>query len=497
MEHLASTLKIRETLFTTNQILSEEELKAVDSKLAQLRAEHGQLTLRLAKIEEMLSRLKYIRHPVRYVPDDILGRVFEYAAPWCFSDGIEESSFPPPYYAYKRNAPWNFAHVCQNWRAICHSLPHIWSAFRLRLSHISGPWPVFAEKMDAIYQRSSPLPLRLHIRDYESNQALRSLLKLSHRWGGVRFVSDGSDNSAHVEAFHDRLFPRLTHLALKPLSYPEPAHIMAPRLRNLELLQGVIDCGLVLPWDQITQYTSTNTDLDFIGHMKNLEGIIIKENHLSECRDYVSVNQDMERAILPKVRRFEYNNTEEIEPCYGRLDWLFIRYHFPSLRTLIISDFYCSDENFAFSLPSVVELSLVFFRADNLRNILLATPNLRSLHLRSLVCDVRSMLVNDWHPEDPSVANSLHALETLSITLGGRDNMYALPRLDKVLTALKTRDQPLKTISFYSGMLSGSERSSESEWVGCVQEKMADSLDIWTKGGTQIQYHYDVDHRFP
>ncbi|KIY65658.1 hypothetical protein CYLTODRAFT_424174 [Cylindrobasidium torrendii FP15055 ss-10] len=338
MEHLASDLKIRETLFTINQLPSEEESKAVDLKLAQLRAEHSQLTLRLARIEAMLPHLESIRHPVRYVPDDILGRVFEYATPWCFADGIEEESFPPSYYTGKPDAPWILSHVCRNWRAVCHSLPHLWSTVCLKFSHIRGPWPVFTEKMDAIDQRSSPLPLRVYIRDYESDQALPSLLKASHRWSCVRFVSYGSGKNSHVDIFHDRLFPRLTHLALEPSPYPKPAHIMAPRLQNLELLQGVIDCGLVLPWDQITQYTSTNTDLEFIGHMKNLEKIIINERSASRYKDYVSVSQSMERAMLPKVRRFEYNNDEEVVPGYGRLDWLFIQYHFPSLRAMSIWD---------------------------------------------------------------------------------------------------------------------------------------------------------------
>ncbi|KIY65653.1 hypothetical protein CYLTODRAFT_424170 [Cylindrobasidium torrendii FP15055 ss-10] len=495
MAHLASILNIQETLFTTNQVPSEADSKVIEVKLAQLREERSRLAARLAETEATIAHLKAIQHPIRYIPDDVLGRIFEYATPWCFGDGTERDSFPP--IPLKLDAPWTLSHVCRNWRAVCLSLPQLWSAFWVLWGEPgTTEW---VERLDTLYPRSEPLLLRLYA-DYISEACLPTLLESAHRWRCIRLHIDWNMNSDDDVVLHDCLFPHLTHLALRQTGRNrEFPKIVAPCLQNLELVDAWIPYRCLLPWDQITQYKSTNTDHDLIGLMKNLEEIVIEDNstfcrwHNLDTRNVVSMNS---------VRRLEYTDTntdddEEIGhgSCYTKL---FTHYQFTSLRTLVITDAFPEGAGFAFTLPSVIELSLSFQKPYTIRGILYATPNMQSLHLR-VESDAQIWLMNYTHPalqQRPPVAH-LRQLRHLLLTLmeGPPLVVFALGR---AITDLKVDyELPLETVSFYSGILGEEKtRAPKSQWVKNLQEEIPDDVDVWTARGIQVQYHYNVQHRF-
>ncbi|KIY64306.1 hypothetical protein CYLTODRAFT_457333 [Cylindrobasidium torrendii FP15055 ss-10] len=462
MAHLASTLNIPETLFTTNQVPSDEDSKAIDAKLAQLREEQSSLTLRLTRIEAMIACLKPIRHPIRYVPDDILGRIFEYVAPW----SIAEDSFPPPDVSGELGAPWILSHVCQNWRAVCLSLPNLWSAFRVpfgKQDASRSPW--FAEKMDTVYWRSEPLPLRLCVDDV-STASLPVLLKSTHRWRCIRFTSRRPSGCSQADIFHNRLFPILSHLSLIREDDSTPTNILAPSLRNLELIQTSVHCKLVVPWEQIVWHKSTNSDIEFVGYMKNLEELVMVGNYCY-TEDNDNDVQDTRRITLPKVRRLEFDN----RPVRYGISFpyrLFNQYHFDSLRTLIID--ICDPSpciTFAFSLPSVIELSLWFQQdAAATKDVLLATPNVQSLHLQSKY-GTSGLLMRPYNRfpvlgQPPSLA-SLHHLRHLLLTIPESGSLY-IRGLHEVVTALKMDyGLPLETVSFYGGLLDVGRSMTESK----------------------------------
>ncbi|KIY62372.1 hypothetical protein CYLTODRAFT_426980, partial [Cylindrobasidium torrendii FP15055 ss-10] len=490
MAHLASVLDIRETLFTTNQLPSEDESKAIKAKLVQLRAERTKLKLRLSNIEAILPELEAIRHPMRCIPDDILGLIFECATPWCLADGIAEDSFPPrpnnPKPG-KLGAPWILSHVCRNWRAVCLSLPHLWSTLRVGFPGLLGNTQC-AMRIATMCQRSLPLPLRLYITGSFPSTILQVVLDTTHRWRCICMPT------SHV-SLPDYFFPCLTHLALY-FSFSAgkiSTNVVAPRLHNLELRDGRINPGLRLPWHQITRYTSVNTSLDFLQHMKNLEEITINED--KGVRAEVHQTQHI---ILPRMRRLEYDGIHGI----GGLNSLLRRFDqssFTSLRTLVLFNPYYEDSDppIELSLPSVVELSLCFGSAHyGVRNILRATPNVQSLHIDGGE-DPQSLMDEPHYPEWPSVA-SLHQLKHLSFPLTGANPFFDIAALDGAVAGLKTYELPLETISFYGGDWKGgtSGMKSEGKWLAFVCKGMNRSLDMCMKNGIQIRYHYDTEHRF-
>ncbi|KIY65655.1 hypothetical protein CYLTODRAFT_424172 [Cylindrobasidium torrendii FP15055 ss-10] len=454
-------------------------------------------------MDSLEEELRAFRQPMRFVPDDVLTMIFAYAIPWCSGDGIAMESFPTSWDSETRlDLPWTLSHVCRNWRALCISLPRLWSTMYIRLP--KSPGPGFGEKMDVIYhRRSEPIPLRLWIRkDAFKLDPLLPLLKSAHRWRCVRLALEYHGGFSHVDVFHDCLFPCLTHLSLQPCRTEKRiAYIQAPRLQKLELIGTPIRCKLSFPWDQFTWYKSTNSALEIIGFMKNLQEIVIEENGCWYHKEY---KWDAEKIILPRVRRLEYGYVDDSDKrdlnSVGPSDslqniWLFTHYNFTSLQTLIIDDSYHAyDQRLATSLPSVIELSLCFGDANFIRGVLLATPNVQSLHIE---CDFDTESLLCPSPGQPSVSD-LHSLKHLSFVFKSDSlDIMDFPAIDEAVTALKTHGLPLATISFYSGIQDDGSTVTQTQWTTCVRDGMADSLREWMDGGLRVQYHYDAEHRFP
>ncbi|KIY69874.1 hypothetical protein CYLTODRAFT_420315 [Cylindrobasidium torrendii FP15055 ss-10] len=343
MAHLDSASHIRQTLFTTNQVPSEEESKVLNEILLQLDAEQTALPHRLAEIKATVQRWKAIRNPIRYVPDDVLRRIFSYATPWCLADGVEEDSFPPAGLKGTPQTPWTLSYVCQNWRTICLSHRRLWSTFRVSLARLDIP--SYARRIDTFYQRSDPLPLRLHIEQPLFSTTSPILLKSAYRWHCVRLSKECRSEYLSIcyqrDLLHNRFLPCLTNLSMVlERARVRAVNILAPCLENLELRVSKADYGPDFPWHQIKRYKSCNTDLAYIGRMKNLEEIIVNEDTTSELAGTIGLDVLTTQAIvLPRVRRVEHNNFDN-EFGWKVLNLLFARYSFASLRTLVFTDRY-------------------------------------------------------------------------------------------------------------------------------------------------------------
>ncbi|KIY64296.1 hypothetical protein CYLTODRAFT_425339 [Cylindrobasidium torrendii FP15055 ss-10] len=495
MPHLAiaSAVNLREILFNSNQVPSEEELQAIDALLIQLRAEQNLPTIqdaRLSDIAAMISLLDSVLHPMRYIPDDILALIFMYTTPCSLADGIAEDSIPR--LTDHLDSPWTLPQVCRNWRALSLSLPCLWSSFCVPFKDLDNPKR--ARRIELCIQRSEPLPLRICFDHSACATHLALLPQTTRRWRFLR-IECYHGGPAQDNIFVDRLFPRLTHLALDMWCSQTPTTILAPCLRNLEVQCTSIDSGLVVPWLQITQYRSIDTDLEFIARMENLEELVVIEDTFTLHNNYSEV-PNPKGTILPNVRRLEHDNTEGVLGSDPHT-WLFTRYSFTSLRTLVIIDpnrTYEEDEypSFAFSLPSVIELSLSFSFADDIRNILLATPNVQSLHIEGK--EDPDSLVYCSPSARPSVP-CLRQIKHLSFAVG--DDQFIGLEFNNVLKMLQDYDLPLEAISFYRSIQDEDENMiPEGEWTTYIQEEMADSLGSWMNDGIRVIYHSTVEHKF-
>lgn len=501
MAQLTSTLNIRDTLFTTNQAPSADESEVIDATLVRLRAElkiENQSTTQdahLSDIAASIVRLEGIRNPIRYIPDDVLGLIFAFATPWCFADGMAEDSFPPKCSTDPTNPPWTLSYVCRNWRALALSLPQLWSTCRLYLP--DDHETELVKMIETIYQRSEPHSLRLFLGCFDSKTIFPALLPATHRWRCIRIdTSEFEDVPLLSTIFHNRPLPCLTHLSWHLGSLPKPrTTVLAPRLRHLELLYANINDGLVIPWAQITRYRSFSSDLEYIERMQSLEEIVIEEGDGEIYNDYTEV-PETQGTILPNVTRIERDN--EDSQGFDTHTWLFTRYNFTALRTLVIIEatrhphYPPSLPYTGFSLPSVVELSLSFEKADDVRNILRVTPNVQSLYINSKYGREASLVHSDF-PGHPSVAR-LMKLKNLSFTLAASARAD-LAALDDAVAILKLYDVPLETISFYNGIQEDVSASDKARWISHIRRGMANTLAEW---GEQLQvlYHYNEEHYF-
>lgn len=512
---LISAMDVRDTCFTTNQASSADECQAIET-LVQL---FTKLELDVTEsstrqeghdVAGSIVHLESVQHSMRFVPDDVLELIFAHSTPWCLADGIAEDSFPWYSSTDHTDSPWTLSQVCRNWRALVLSLPHLWSTCRLIFPRVDNT--KYAKRIEVLYRRSKTLPLRLYISTSPRSSIdfvkfiLPSLLKAAHRWRCLR-VDTRRNVGMLGTILHNRLLPNLTHLSWNLDERRAPrTTVLAPCLQSLELLCASMDEGLVLPWEQITQYKSVCSDPEFIERMPHLEEIVFEDNNGAPYNDYVVVPATSVLPTLTRMEIYNFDGCRDIHPYQ-----LFRRYDFTALRTLVIIETSCTNDRsspspFLFFLPSLIELSLSFENANNVRSILPHVPNVEILHVDGEYGP--DTLVHSTIPGQPSAVD-LRALTDLSIVLVASPlidvvvGWVDLTAWDRALTTLRLCGIRLETLSFYSGILEERVASegqwivqSEDQWIAHIQAEMAGSPGGWIEDGVQVLYYYDVDHRF-
>ncbi|KAE9401964.1 hypothetical protein BT96DRAFT_817190, partial [Gymnopus androsaceus JB14] len=132
----------------------EQVLRDGEKDMGDYAAEIANLQSRILSIQGKKDRLEaHLRAyaslvaPIRRVPDEILGEIFEY---YC-------SSPCALYLNGTGNGPLIVSAVCSHWRSIVHSTPSLWSRISLRLGPESAPRSILQLFLD----RSKEVPLEL------------------------------------------------------------------------------------------------------------------------------------------------------------------------------------------------------------------------------------------------------------------------------------------------------------------------------------------------
>ncbi|KAF9040975.1 hypothetical protein BDZ89DRAFT_944734, partial [Hymenopellis radicata] len=112
------TLDLRRAVHKFTGILTE-----LDEKIVKAKEMFHNLSLARENAECRLNDARRLLHPLRSIPDDILGVIFQHSAPsWEGStpESVLDSLSP-------RGAPWLLSHVCRRWRNLVLSSPNLWT----------------------------------------------------------------------------------------------------------------------------------------------------------------------------------------------------------------------------------------------------------------------------------------------------------------------------------------------------------------------------------
>ncbi|KAF9058867.1 hypothetical protein BDP27DRAFT_1274442, partial [Rhodocollybia butyracea] len=124
----------------TQLSLEPSELSFLQARLVQLEAEVSSLTEEIDAHETRASHLiprknaklveldlfKNILAPIRRIPPEILGYIFELSCdPWCLPQHIWKVHLYID--EYRTSSPVAISKVCVAWRQVAHMTPRIWS----------------------------------------------------------------------------------------------------------------------------------------------------------------------------------------------------------------------------------------------------------------------------------------------------------------------------------------------------------------------------------
>ncbi|KAJ6502739.1 hypothetical protein C8R47DRAFT_1007801 [Mycena vitilis] len=216
-----------------------EQLRAVDTQIADLEATLAQLRQKRVQIAEHIRQHNAIVSPVRRTPPELLGDIF----------ALTLSSHKHP--------PWYLGHICRFWRLAALTYPHLWNSIALHYS--SRPRVTLIE---TLLQRSSNAPLHVSWNGTSIDQAsMDAVLAHCSRWRSLYLDARVADTSDF--GWLQPVCGRLTALQTFSLSRPDPNVILpdvfsaAPMFREIYLADWyfpVPSPSVAIPWGQITAY---------------------------------------------------------------------------------------------------------------------------------------------------------------------------------------------------------------------------------------------------
>ncbi|KAJ7154375.1 hypothetical protein C8R43DRAFT_923043 [Mycena crocata] len=161
-------------------IISEEErlVEDLESQIERMQVALTQLIERRKETQESVHQHRAILSPVRRLPPELICEIFMLLRS-----------------AQDRNAPWHLGWICQSWRRIAISYPHLWCTFYTR---VSGCIPGLETQL----LRSAQAPLYVSF-DGVYDEALQPLFLHCGRWSTLRIrgsYMDDASNFLHLAA---------------------------------------------------------------------------------------------------------------------------------------------------------------------------------------------------------------------------------------------------------------------------------------------------------
>ena len=317
--------------------------------------------------------------PIRRLPPELLGEIFCYCLPHDYDkNGAHKAVMLP-------------SHVCSHWRDVALSTPTLWTNIVLRVTN-PGTVESRVALVTSWFSRSGGSPLSFTLEGRESVQPILAfLLRYCNRWQHISLCIP-SETLQCLEATRGNL-KRLETMRICSVHGHRYSveHIVnsAPRLRKVSLNCQFIGNNLSGSWAQLTELDTgyfsyaAKDCLSLLQSMGNLQklsiyiggGVVEGHHHLVLSHPLVSLHARGQRMLfdhitLPNLRDLNVGEIDSKLPQFQLIS--FLERSSPPLQS--------------FSFRFLEQRGAVW--KDNMVQILLRTPSLRSLCLVYDYCDV-------------------------------------------------------------------------------------------------------------
>ncbi|THU93492.1 hypothetical protein K435DRAFT_840238 [Dendrothele bispora CBS 962.96] len=267
LQLLKSNKKPTETVasnFREYHTQAKTALREIDTQIARLRASLELLMEERRRLDSIESSYKSILHPIRAMPDEILGEIFLHCVP--HSSKLTRRSHPTNSLHTTEWMPWVLGQVCSRWRTLSTASPQLWSYVGFTIPS-PGPGGINDKKstymlwlLSLQLQRSTPQPITLHITAdavYHNHPALIVICAHSFRWKKARLTLSFQSFQSLIPASLPSLEILIVSIKASPNStIPADAVIdafqNAPRLHDVTVHQlPQFPSKIRLPWSQI------------------------------------------------------------------------------------------------------------------------------------------------------------------------------------------------------------------------------------------------------
>ncbi|KAJ7573019.1 hypothetical protein C8J56DRAFT_985339 [Mycena floridula] len=235
-DHLSSVL-------SQNQI----DLSDMDFQISRTRGALETLEVCRATTDKTISKFEAVLSPIRILPNDVLCEIF--------GSCVEDVSVSRLLRGHRLNqAPWTLTYICDRWRAVTLSYPHIWSEITVQLAEQNQDR--LAKVIGCQLRRSGTqlLSIRLHygpdVPTYSS--IINLLFAHSSRWKSLNFHSS---QSVKADIFDELVgfLSSLRTLTLNGDSVIHSAFRTAPNLMSVTGNTAALRCAP----RYITEYSSS------------------------------------------------------------------------------------------------------------------------------------------------------------------------------------------------------------------------------------------------
>ncbi|KAF9026956.1 hypothetical protein BDZ89DRAFT_1067286 [Hymenopellis radicata] len=306
--------------------------------------------------------------------------------------------------------------VCRRWRAVANHFPSLWATLHHHTTSFAAPRPKALERALSL-SRNAPLTYCIDQYTYvfDQREDTRLLLEHSHHWLDVQFVVP----IEHVPGVTDKTyaFPMLERVHIN-CSYASASlwasklFTDASKLREVKLTRAEHPTTHMLPWAQLTSFSSTSTLLE--EHFKVLGMAVNLQRYEALANDdfVLPMNCDSPRYVHAKLKSLVISSP------------VFLRFvNLPALEEV--------EWVYSFRKTASCDLPEVFHRVGTVR--------IKAMDVDRTIMQVLTELVEAKRNVSLTVVgNGQNRLETLV----GWLSVYAwsLPSKKPLITALVTED---------------------------------------------------------